>query len=1169
MFLIAMAGAMALLPTIIAKTPLRDIVLSAAVPDDVLRVSVRDASLSWLSKPSLSGFEVKDAAGNLLLAAEKIALDRRPIELLMSSQDYGVIQVDRPKLHVQFRPDGSNLEDIVQKLRASFSAKTGEPASEGSKPPPAFGVQIVEGTILFEDPASRRRWRIDGINAQYDSRGRPAGFGQAAFAGRVIEIDANNGVEIPAGRFSITLQPTGTSQRQFAFRAEAVSLDAVEPWLRRLVVGSELHGTLSGEAAATFTPAASIPTDLVTLGSIVIDRLEATAPALAGDRLRLSRVELPWRLTSQPTGLAIEDLQLRSDVGQVALRGRLDPNLGRGRHDLDARGALDVARLVAMLPHALRIRDNTSITSGTIELAGRYQPSGDGQLITGSLRSTQLAATSAGRRLQWDEPVNANFIVRRTNGAMQVEELQCHSKFLTMDATGGRQQFSAKASFDLNSLAEQLGQFVDLSGMRLAGMGTANVSWQQVAEDQFSATAAGEISQLAISLRDGAVWSEPQLTLQAEAAGMMDPVLRQLTRVDTAKLQITSQGDALDARLMAAVGLTSGSPTWPLSIRANGRIARWLMRMRPWLAARSWQVDGDSELAASVRVSANAAELSETKLVVANLQATAPSWHINEPRVEVAGDARWDSATKTLSAGALQLVTSTLSIAARNVHCRTGEPGASRLTGAAAFRTNLARLSAWRETGNKPVQYQPGGELTGNLRFVQQGDRISGELTANGQNLTLSSRAIGTTASRGVPLAGSAELQTIWQEPQLSLRALASYEPSADLVSLDQLDVTSNTLQASARGQIQKFSSIADVNLAGTLNYDLAQVTPLLRPYIGGGVQFAGREQARFALAGRMLPGADVALQNVSFFGASSTGTPQSEIHWSRRVRAQLELPWSGANLYGLPVGAGRLAATLGDGSLRIEPLSLAVGEGRLTASPMARFDPQPPELSLPAGPLITNVRISPEVSEALLKYVAPVLAGATQSEGHFSLELEGARVPLDEPKHADSAGRLTVHSARVVPGALARELIAVAQQVESLAKRRDPSALAGRPAVTLLEIRDQQVNFRVIEGRVHHQNMEFQVGDVTLRSQGSVGFDETLALTLHVPIQDAWVAKEPLLAGLKGQSIQVPVSGTLTRPQLDQRAIASLSGQLIQNAAGNAIGGELNKALDKLFKSR
>jgi hypothetical protein len=300
-----------------------------------------------------------------------------------------------------------------------------------------------------------------------------------------------------------------------------------------------------------------------------------------------------------------------------------------------------------------------------------------------------------------------------------------------------------------------------------------------------------------------------------------------------------------------------------------------------------------------------------------------------------------------------------------------------------------------------------------------------------------------------------------------------------------------------------------------------------------------------------------------------TTTSPSSVIHWSRRVRAQLELPWSGATVYGLPVGAGRLTANLGDGAVRIEPLSVAVGEGQLSAAPHLRFDPPPSELSLPAGPMISNVRISPEVSEAMLKYVAPVLAGTTQSEGTFSMQLDGARIPLAEARRADAAGKLTVHSVRVVPGPMARELIGLGQQIEALAKRRDPTALASRPQVTLLAIRDQQVSFRVADGRVHHQNMEFQVGDVTVRSQGSVGLDETLALTLHVPIQDAWIAKEPLLAGLKGQSLQVPMSGTLTRPQIDERAVSGLSQKLLQGAAKGAIGDELNKAFDKLFKSR
>jgi hypothetical protein len=144
-----------------------------------------------------------------------------------------------------------------------------------------------------------------------------------------------------------------------------------------------------------------------------------------------------------------------------------------------------------------------------------------------------------------------------------------------------------------------------------------------------------------------------------------------------------------------------------------------------------------------------------------------------------------------------------------------------------------------------------------------------------------------------------------------------------------------------------------------------------------------------------------------------------------------------------------------------------------------------------------------------------------------------------------------------------------VAKQIEALARRRDPTALGARSDVTLLNIKDQQVNFRVVDGRVYHQGMQFQVGDVQMTSEGSVGFDETLALTLRVPIQEKWIEGQALLVGLRGQTLTIPVRGTLRQPQLDQSAIAGLSQQLFQGAAQQAVGNELNKALDKFLKPR
>jgi hypothetical protein len=1124
MFFALMVVVIGLLPTIVAKTPLRNVVLSAALPTNQLRVSVGDASLGWLSAPSLAEVQVRDAAGDALLMAESIRIDRTPANLFFNSHELGVVEIVRPSIYLKTRGDGSNLEDSLRQLLAEVANDVPEPdAVDVPSPPVAVVLKIVAATVLIDDTTTGRRWRVEGLDLQYDTHGANGGLGHGKLVGQIVDIGPDNAVLGSAGRFAATIEPADGGKCRMSLQSDALSLALTVPWLQRFVAGAELAGTLSGQGTAEWTlSTAALPADFTTSGSLSIDRLDAAAAALAGDRIRLARVELPWRLAAQPAGLVIDDLQLRSEIGQVAVRGTIDPAAfaqaptdgaavadAVARHAVEMRGSLDLVALAKMLPRALKIREGTTITSGSIQLAARAEPADGGQLFTGSLQTAQLAAIAAGRPIRWDQPVSAGFALRRAQGTLRLDSLKCDSDFLKVDASGTPQQMAATAQFDLNRLAEQLGQFVDLSGVALAGTGTAKLDWRQTAPGEFSGTVTGQLAQLRVALGGGEASTEK------------------------------------------------------------------------------------TDFAADLHMAGDAVDIANGKLVVVELRANSPGWNINEPRAELSGDAHWNRATGEISANTAQLVSSAVSLATKGVRYvapqqNGGQSGVGQLTGMAAFRADLARLAAWRVSAEQPPTYQPSGALTGNARFLQQADRLTGEVEVTGQNVALAqwipaspaNRGAGTAAERGSAPAGAAPAQagyqTIWQEPQVNLHTLATYESASDRLAFDQFQVQSNTLQASVTGHIEKLSTAADIKLSGTLNYDLAQITPLLRPYVGSGIQLVGREQAQFALAGPIGESQGSRVENQRA-GASpppilalvSQPSTFDLPHWSHRVQGRLELPWAGANVYGLPIGAGRLAATLGEGIVRIDPLSLAVGEGQLTAAPNIRLDPSPSELTLPQGPLITNVRISTEVSEALLKYVAPVLAGATQSEGQFSLALEATRVPLGEPKKADSSGQLTVHSVRVVPGPLAAQWVGLAQQIESLIKRRDPASQPNRSQVTLLSVRDQQVNFRVVDGRVHHQNMEFQVGDVILRSQGSVGLDETIALTLSVPIQDAWIAKEPLLVGFKGQSLQIPVSGTLMRPQMDPRAVASITQQLLQGAAQQAVGGELNKALDKLFKSR
>jgi len=73
---------------------------------------------------------------------------------------------------------------------------------------------------------------------------------------------------------------------------------------------------------------------------------------------------------------------------------------------------------------------------------------------------------------------------------------------------------------------------------------------------------------------------------------------------------------------------------------------------------------------------------------------------------------------------------------------------------------------------------------------------------------------------------------------------------------------------------------------------------------------------------------------------------------------------------------------------------------------------------------------------------------------------------------------------------------------------------------------------------------------------------DQSISLVAKIPIADEWIAGNRYLAGLQGQSISVPIGGTVSRPVVDRAAVQKLSADLVRNAAQGAIG---NAITDKV----
>src|SRR5205807_10068877 len=80
-----------------------------------------------------------------------------------------------------------------------------------------------------------------------------------------------------------------------------------------------------------------------------------------------------------------------------------------------------------------------------------------------------------------------------------------------------------------------------------------------------------------------------------------------------------------------------------------------------------------------------------------------------------------------------------------------------------------------------------------------------------------------------------------------------------------------------------------------------------------------------------------------------------------------------------------------------------------------------------------------------------------------------------------------------------------------------------------------------IANGRVNESGLSIALNhDVRIDVQGSIGFDQSLAMTARVPVSPKMLGNQPGLDKLLGGegAISVPIGGTLAHPTIDQKAV-------------------------------
>ncbi|MBA2117155.1 hypothetical protein [Bremerella alba] len=1133
-------------PSIVAQTPLLSWGISQATVDLHGKVTVESASLGWFSPIVLKGVEVVDAEGAPIAEIPSVRVSQSLLGLIGNSANLGTIEINQPVVHVSVSQGQSNLEQLLPVTEASTEAGDGEPATVRT-----YRLVVRQGIVHLADGNSSRTWTLEDLSADVDFRElavpAPCNFSASLRDREQIGVVQGKG----------TL-PTGSGDAKFSVVTKGVPLGVAELIGARTGQQISAQGELNGQIDLVSSQA----------GPSVLCNLEASGIQL---RAINSARGAGWndgtlRLTGE-IGFAGSHTQanqftLTTDWGQVLINGRIptqltaasSPNASPGQllgdQPWELRGTIDVARLANAFPELLQIRDDVQLQEGrvTLNLANHLE-AGHSSLRAAAVVSNIVAIVN-GRHADWQHPLELSAGISMPGDQLQLDSIACRSSFLTADGKTNGPQTDVRFSIDGNRLASDLSRFIDLKGNQFTGTLEGSLQIQNLGGGRVGLAAATQGTNVKWTQGSQVYFAEPRLQAQLQSTVVLQNAA--LQQIESANASLQAGSTSLTAQTSAGV-ILSEDTVWPIKLQLQGAVAPIWAQLSGLIGFGDYQVGGNGMVLAKLAMGTNQWLIEGVNVDLNDFSLAGPATQINEKKLRVEGNALVDWAAQHFSSKQFTVVGTTIS--ARGTGIDVPLRSDATASGQLAYRVDLSRGVHWVVPPQWLGQNRVGGEMSGTMTLSSDTNGIvlqnSGQI-ANWELLVPPADSNGAVQSQIQP--ASASRQTLsWRETNLLYMQSLSLNHAEDTLAVHECELNCSALKLNARGGVSQLSTMGNVSIQGQADYDWAKLSPLVAAFIGPQVQIQGQRTSRFQWTGPLWDGANSA-------GNSLTISPAWE--------AAGDVSWQQASLFGIPAGESTLSAQLRQGTIQLTANSPELSGGKLALNTQLLLNAKPIQWQVPPGRVIENVAITPEMCRTWLQYVTPIVADATRVEGRFSLDVERGLFPIADPIQGESNGVLHIQGAEVRSGPLAQGYVMLARNVEALVQGK-PAAAIGQDSASLLTLPPQQVRYRMVKGRVYHENLIVQSGTVQVITSGWVDANQQMQMMASIPIQDSWVEKAPWLASMRGTALNVPISGSMHQPKIDSQVIEQMTRGLIDNAARGAIQDGINRGLQELFGPR
>jgi len=1100
--LVVLAVLVALAPTLASLGPARRFALGKVNEQLDGKVEVESWSLGWFSGVRLDGLRVLDADGQPAIEADSIVVPASVPALAGSRKELGTIEINGPKVHVVFYPDGSlNLAKIARPSE--------EAPPEAEEPEPlgfdVFGTLRVKGgeivVTMAEDPKPLAIRELD-VEANIEGINKPIGLTLGALIGEERARLCAKG--------SATVMKEGLPDPE-ALRADlTVEMDPVDlAPVARLARQFNVPVHFAGKVGATLKAQLEGTRSVKASGDVAATEVSVSGGPLGDDTPSLARLSLGFDVGLAGGKITVGKLDLGSPLASIAAQGELAmPEPGTfPAGTLTTRTKVDLAAVHAQLPHTIQLPQGLTIDSGTLDLTTELVAKAGAPGVQTTVRLENLAAKRQDKRIRLAQPVVLTAVALLPDTGPRIDTFELTSSLLTAKGSASVDQLDVELASDLASAVAEVAQLVDLGGKTLRGKATLALKVTTPQAQQKKATVAIRLDDLEV----GGIGPKPvavkELTLdlgglaQLTAENALDQ-LRDLSvevASPVANAHLTAASLKPETGKPLPVTLEGGKLSVSTDLAEGLAVGRSLAELDPALG-----VKGRASFDCALSLADGIVRADTLDISVKGLDFQQGDKHLrqDEIRITARAEAEPESSAAKLRDLVCQLPFGKLEVPTLDAANWTTAP--EGVVGELRAQVDVAKaLAALKDFVELPKD-------TSIATQASLAAQIQGGKDEHKASLNVELNALKVVAD-GKPVADG---------EKVVLETVAALAAKYDAVTLSTLKLASPFAGLDATASARDLTSSRKLQAEGTLDLHFDRIGPLVAAFSDQEIEMAGSQSKGFKL------------------DTSLAGKDWRDIVRETLASAGVEV--EKVKIAGLNLTALKVPLDAGKGKAVVNVTSGFEG-GKLAVPATLDVSGEIPVLTLPDDTVVlADVALSDAVAQRLLGPVSPLFKGAPVAAGEIGVIARKFRLELgDKPlETATIELDLKLH-------AVGLRKIPFLQPILDVAKLT-PEKFA---------LPDQKIGFALKEGRIHHSPISIGVGELRLAVGGSIGLDKTLDMYVELPITPGMLGGKTELFGLlKNERLRIPVVGRALNPVAIAGYMKDAIADLVKAAAKKAL---------------